>query len=263
MTLIVSLRTVDGIVIAGDSLSTVMAQVQFKAEIDVKCPSCGHEHRIDPIAGGGQIPSATFSFAQKVFPFLKRYGVGTYGSGQIADKTMYFAARELEASLIEANFQPSGVTEVATKIGEHIHALARSTIKNLDQLPDDSVVVGFQIVGYDGSEAKTIEVGIGKDIKTKPISSKGCTVSGARHVVAAIWELYKQNPQDQAVYNLFSLQDAIDYAKFLIRTTAEYQRFSRTTPIVGGDIDIGLVTPFDGFKWIQQKPLAKKIGGES
>ena len=27
------------------------------------------------------------------------------------------------------------------------------------------------------------------------------------------------------------------------------------------DVDIGLVTPFDGFKWIKQKPLAKIIGG--
>ena len=57
----------------------------------------------------------------------------------------------------------------------------------------------------------------------------------------------------------FSLQDAIDYASFLIRTTSEYQRFSGKWQTVGGDIDIALITNRNGFQWIKQKPLYKML----
>jgi hypothetical protein len=57
------------------------------------------------------------------------------------------------------------------------------------------------------------------------------------------------------------LQDAIEYARFLIRTTIDFQRFTDGTnsdkgsiPGVGGDIDIAVVTP-TGFEWISRKSL--------
>ena len=113
----------------------------------------------------------------------------------------------------------------------------------MDAVPDDQVLLGFQIVGYDGSDPKTIEVLVGKNVNTQVIDQLGCTVSGSREVVEAIWGLYAKHPQSQPPYEVFSLQDAIDYAEFLIRTTIEHQRFSQTIPSVGGDIDIALVTP--------------------
>ena len=78
-------------------------------------------------------------------------------------------------------------------------------------------------------------------------------------MVQAVWGLHKTHPESQPPYHVFSLQDAIDYAEFLIRTTIAHQRFSQTIPNVGGDIDIALVTPFDGFQWIRQKPLGKLL----
>ena len=46
MTLIVSLRIPDGIVIAGDSLSTVSEHGQLEGEINLTCPSCNKSHKI-------------------------------------------------------------------------------------------------------------------------------------------------------------------------------------------------------------------------
>ncbi|MDE0085132.1 MAG: hypothetical protein OXU23_05435, partial [Candidatus Poribacteria bacterium] len=68
MTLIVSLRIPDGIVIAGDSLSTLMGQGQFETTIGVTCPACNHQHEIQPKFPIFPVPGATFSYAQKVFP---------------------------------------------------------------------------------------------------------------------------------------------------------------------------------------------------
>jgi len=86
----------------------------------------------------------------------------------------------------------------------------------------------------------------------------GCTISGQPVVTQAIWSLYK-DPMQTPTFEVFSLQDAIAYAEFLINTTAIHQQFSNTMPNVGGEIDIALVTPFDDFKWIRQKELSKLL----
>ena len=45
----------------------------------------------------------------------------------------------------------------------------------------------------------------------------------------------------------------------MIRTTAKHQEFSPKMANVGGEIDIGLITPFNGFQWIQQKDLSQTL----
>ncbi len=264
MTLIVSLRIPDGIVIAGDSLSTLMGQGQFETTIGVTCPACNHQHEIQPKSPIFPVPGATFSYAQKVFPFCGKFGVGTFGLGLLANKSIYFIMRLFQQKLKEAAL--GGVTETAQKIGNEIHGLLKEQLKReniaMDAIPQDQVLLGFQIVGYDGIDPKTIEVLVGKNVKHQVLDNLGCTVSGSQEIVQAIWGLYKTHPESQPPYQVFSLQDAIDYAEFLIRTTIDHQRFSQTIPSVGGDIDIALVTPFDGFQWIRQKPLGKVLEGK-
>ena len=50
------------------------------------------------------------------------------------------------------------------------------------------------------------------------------------------------------------LQDAIDYAVHLIRTTIDTLRFEPRYPSVGGPIDVLVVKP-DGMQWVQRKEL--------
>jgi len=49
------------------------------------------------------------------------------------------------------------------------------------------------------------------------------------------------------------IQDAIDLAHFLVKTTIEYIRFSPGAPTVGGPIEVAAITKHEGFKWIQRK----------
>ena len=269
MTLIVSLRIPDGIVIAGDSLATVVGQGQLEATIGVTCPQCNHEHEIESKFPMPPISATTFSYAQKVFSFSRTFGVGTFGSGLIAGKSVYFAMRLFETRLkkeVDNDISLIGVTEVAQMIGNESHNLLKEQLNKenvpLDALPEDQLILGFQVVGYDDIEPKTVEVYIGKNVRHQVQENLGCTVSGSKEVVQAIWELYERHPESQPPYLVFSLQDAIDYAEFLIRTTIAHQRFSQTIPTVGGDIDVALVTPFDGFQWIRQKRLGKILEGE-
>jgi 20S proteasome alpha/beta subunit len=59
----------------------------------------------------------------------------------------------------------------------------------------------------------------------------------------------------QIRYDLMNLQDAIDFAVFIVRATIEAQRFNQASiQGVGGAIDIAVLTA-DGFRWIQHKRL--------
>lgn len=266
MTLIVSLRIPDGIVIAGDSQSTMVGQGQLEATTDVTCPACNHQHQIQQKLPMPPVPATTFSYAQKVFPFCGKFGVGTFGTGLLAGKSIYFAMRLFEQQIKESKTSLGGVTEVARKIGDEIQDLLTEQLKlegtSIETLPQNQFPLGFQVVGYDDTEPKTIQVYVGKEVNRRVRNQLGCTFSGSGEIVQAIWGLHKRQPERQPPYHVFSLQDAIDYAEFLIRTTIAHQRFSQTIPTVGGEIDIALVTPFDGFQWIRQKPLGKVLEGQ-
>ena len=55
-------------------------------------------------------------------------------------------------------------------------------------------------------------------------------------------------------WGLFSLQDAIDFARFGIQTTIDAQRFLSTEKTVGGPIEVLVIRP-NGNEWISRKTL--------
>lgn len=68
-------------------------------------------------------------------------------------------------------------------------------------------------------------------------------------------------------WGTMTVQDAIDFCVLLTRTTESIQRFSDGTllqpggiPGVGGEIDIAVITPEKGFRWLKKKKL--KAEGE-
>lgn len=65
-------------------------------------------------------------------------------------------------------------------------------------------------------------------------------------------------------YHLLPLQDCIDMATFLIRTTMTAQRLAAGIRGVGGPIEVAIITRTRGFQYIQQKVLhgeAQQSGG--
>lgn len=264
VTLIVSLRIPDGIVLAGDSISTMMSSNEVTGDVDVTCPSCGHQHITTAKLQGAALPATTLSYAQKVFPFLGKFGIGTAGTGQLTGKTIYFAMRELENEVLskEEGERPANVSQVARIVGDRAFQLLQEDVHRLgvdiNTLPDDWEAISFQVVGYESEVATTEIISIGKQVRIVPFQGPGCTVIGRREVVNALWGL-TPNPEDLPMYNAFSLQDAMAYAEFLINATASHQQFLRTIATVGGEVDIALITPFDNFKWIRQKALYAKI----
>jgi len=256
MTLLVSLRIPDGLVIAADSLSTVTGTIGIAADISTTCPECKKiiklpELKMPPLP----FPTTTFSYAQKLFPFYNNFGVGSRGLAFLNKQSIYYHVQYLESK--ETVDKIDKVTTIAHIFRDYFDLQIKKQIKDLKDAPDNFYPLGFQIIGYDGEVGKTIIVDIGKLSRVQEFTGIGCTISGDKEVVKSLWSLGDKNPQQKAKYESFSLQDAIDYAEFLIQTTASYQRFANKIPTVGGDIDIALITPFKKFTWIKQKKLMK------
>lgn len=254
MSLIVSLRIPDGVVIAGDSLSTTQARLDVVASMD--CPKCKHKIK-DVRVPTVPFPASTSSYAQKVMPLLKKFGVGTFGMSILNEKTIYYHVKNLEDFCKREKLKINDVNRAAEEIKKYFDLEIKKQIKDIASAPDNFYPLGFQVVGYKKEAGKTIEVKIGKHSMINQRIGLGCTVSGATEVVIKLWELNKQIPRYRVKYGSFSLQDAIDYAESLINITATQQRFSSIIPSVGGEVDIALITPYKDFTWIKSKKLTK------
>lgn len=55
-------------------------------------------------------------------------------------------------------------------------------------------------------------------------------------------------------YNMMNLQDAVDFARFAIRTTIDTQRFLQMEKTVGGPIDVLIIKPQESI-WVSSKEL--------
>lgn len=62
-----------------------------------------------------------------------------------------------------------------------------------------------------------------------------------------------KNLQAPFLHGAMPVQDAIDFADFLVETTKRFVRFLPGADTVGGDTDIAVVTKHEGFKWVRRK----------
>jgi hypothetical protein len=254
MTLVVSLRIADGIVISADSLQTTIGTIQPELkDFKVKSPITGEEIvvpqvKLPPI----NIPSSTSSYAQKLFPFKKKYGIAIFGSNIINGRTIYNHIKVLESSLAGIDLT---LMEVGDKIKEYFENEVSVQLKTFPNPPPS--LFGLHIAGFKNEKdftGTTLEYNFGNTTTFNEHVTIGCSVSGDNFIAAKIFEAQQRNPIN---FGTFSLQDGIDFCKFLTNSTADYQRFANMIPTVGGAVDIALITEYSGFKWISSKKLTK------
>ena len=232
MTLIVSVPVNDGIVIAGDSFTTLTTRAPQETP--------------DPE------PIKTFPHVQKILPFYDKFGIGFCGRASIEGNSATMYIREFEHELKTEGVYFDTVDEAAQTISE--------VMSNVDWEEDSFTLF---VAGYNGQNAKIVEIrGTEDGIKVTNFEAMRCYVAGDTEVAECIAAIHGEPEDlDYPPFNLFSLQTAINYAQFLIRTTIEFQRFSRRVSTVGGAIDVAVVTPEDGFHWIQRQPISPVLQG--
>jgi len=264
MSLIVSLRVPDGIVVAADSLSTAQTRVEIVAEAaELQCPHCKQMVSAQDL----KLPTLNFpfsasSYTQKLFPVHDRFAVGSFGQGVINNRSVLYHLRQFERS------SDKDATLVATRDALIAYLEAQLLIqhpKYQEEAPVDRYLSAFHMNGYEEVDNEqvgvTYEVLIGHKNRMVRHDQIGCTIGGEMKVVQRLWDIGRKEPQFQFKYPLFSLQDAIDLGEFLINATSTFQRFANEVPTVGGAVDIALVTPFQDFQWIRQKELMQILEG--
>lgn len=262
MTLNISMKVPDGIVLASESLQTIQGTI---TGISLKCPKCEEDFTISELPMPPiRVPAGSSSTANKLYEITKRpnIGIATYGASFLRGQTIESHVRTFEDKEVAGK---ETVKEISDKLLKYFQDLVVKETP-ISKLPKDFIPVGFQVAGFDPdtTDARINLVKTGKKPMIEPqnVGRFGCTWTGDGRVVSKLWKEDPNIPIPKPQYGLMTLQDAIDYAVFLIRTTIEYQTFATMIPTCGGEIDILVITYGKGLEWIQRKKLTGEFPTE-
>lgn len=265
MTIAVTVKVHDGVVLASDSASTLYMR--------------------DP--GGDQAVFNVYNHADKIFNLRKGLPIGalTWGAGSIGHSSISTLAKDLRAKLTGGDegwrIDPDRytLTGVAEKARRFLYDERRETVEA------DQVVMGFRIAGY-SSEAASPEViefqltggGCSEVKPNHEQQDTGITWSGSTEAITRLLQghgtalprvLEELGVPEEQIGPAFAkireglqvvlapppmpIQDAIGLARFLVRTAIEFSHFMPGAPTVGGPIEIAAITKHEGFKWVARK----------
>lgn len=275
MTIAISIKINDGVVLAADSASTLLG--------------------INPAAAGRVGVFNVYNNANKVFNLKKGLPIGavTWGAGSIGQASTSTILKDLRKIFAKGdderysgwklNKETYTIDEVAQRLKEYVYdGLYLPHFKDAPQKPD----LGFIVAGYSANAPMADEFQI--DIKggdcngprrlrareqigmtwggnAEPLNRLLIGVGGALPQVLS--NLFKVTPQQfpsvmqsiqqslmaPLVVPAMPLQDAIELAEFLVDMTIKFWRFMPGAPTVGGPIDIAAISKHEGFRWIRRK----------
>lgn len=274
MTICVSVRVSEGLVLAADSMATVEGEY-----------SDGSNHQKGILK--------TFPNARKLSQ-LKDYPIGilSWGSYTIGNRTVDSLIREYEHKLSSLTEEKDkrrlrriqGAEELED-FSFSVHALSDGLRKHIieyihkNKIDKTSFPAGLMIGGYSSKqffpEQWIIQFPENKIVKARNDDSPcganwfGITDSIVRFhwgrddkaakMIAERFKIDKDEVletlnqlQYPTLFDAMPLQEAIDYANFLVNLAIGRARFVIGAPVVGGDVDIVAITPND-FRWVKRK----------
>ena len=134
----------------------------------------------------------------------------------------------------------------------------------LKTVPDTN----FMIAGYHntdtGKEQRIYKLNVKSgNIKQVDTSSQGASWDGEILTLSRLIQnvalknidgSYTDLPYEEILWGYFTLQDAVDFARYAVETTIQTMRFKKVVETVGGAVDILVITP-DEVKWLQKTEL--------
>lgn len=263
MTIVVTVKVTDGIVLASDSATTFM------------------DHN--------GIPVKVYNNANKIFNLVKGLPIGamTFGSGSVGtasiatlskDMRKHFSNPESQYYFDHANFS---IEEVAKKARDFFIDRMKESYPN----GVENYLMGYRICGYgtldtlaegwefvvqgdavsdptpfyeagnygprwngDREALDRLILGFGRDLMPALIDA-GLDPANSESIRAHL---------NSRTYQTLSLpampiQDAVELAKFLAETASKFSHFSLQAPTIGGPIELATITKHEGFKWVARK----------
>jgi 20S proteasome alpha/beta subunit len=236
-----------------------------------------------PLPGSNLLVQSHYDNATKLLKVKDHDNVGavTYGLGALGGRqprTAHSYLPEFEAEL--ATEERLSVEGFATRLGDFFRG--RWSAANT---PAEADALVFLVGGFDEGDAygRVFEVSIPNAPAPveQSVDDFGITFGGQHEIAGRLLGGYDPrlealmsanvhlNPaqtknlrqkvlQSLAMpipYQFLPLQDCVDLAIFLIKTTATLQRWTTGVRGVGGAIDVATITRTDGFRAIQEKQI--------
>ncbi|MEK6373740.1 MAG: hypothetical protein AABO58_13720 [Acidobacteriota bacterium] len=271
MTIAISLKVNDGVVLASDSAATLLAQ-------------------------GPSGPSVVqvYDNANKVFNLRKGLPIGaiTWGSGAIGHASTSTLIKDLRARFSgdpahkdwHVDPQSYSIATIAERLKTFIYDENYvQAFKDWPQKPE----LGFIVAGYSAGSQRAEEYTIRVDNQgtcsdptpVRAIEQCGATWNGEPEAISrlllgysprlrtvlldklgvdpaqidAAMQIIQRELAVPVINDAMPIQDAIDLAGFLVHLTEKYSRYTPGAPTVGGPIEIAAITKHEGFKWVQRK----------
>jgi len=268
VTVVVSVKVFDGIVVAADSATTIPLP-DGSHQVYNNANKIFQLHRKKPVAaatwGLGVIGSASISTLAKD---LRRRFMGEdpqrpewtlqddYTIKGVADRLTEFMFDELYSPQVASGQQPPAplgflIAGYQESAANEYHSelwtvnIEDPSTKPIPQLQAGSIQVGW--VAFAIQEA-VVRLFSGFD-PTLPDALRAA-VDPSQH--PAIDETLKAVVKQPVIAGM-PFADAIDLAKFLAETTIGYAHFLPGPDIVGGEVEVAGISRHEGFKWISRK----------
>jgi len=281
VTIAISLKVNDGVVLAADSASTLVVR------------------GLSADSSQGSVANVYVN-ANKVFNLLKGSPIGliTWGSGAIGNASISTLAKDLRRRFAGEDPQHRDwvlgtpgknqnytIEAVAHRVRQFMFEEQYQTV--LSAWPENQrPALGFIVAGYSSGETMAeeyqviIQNGSCEEPKeVRPKEASGVTWFGQGEAITRLMfgvssltsvvlqqslgvpkeqlepavEVLKQALQAPLVMPPMPIQDAIDLAEFLVDLTIKFTRFMPGTKVVGGPIEIAAITKHEGFKWVKRK----------
>lgn len=237
MSLVITTYVPEGIILAGDSRLTLNWNQDINGEKTQFSITASDSNR-------------------KVFTIKDKFGLGTFGTADIKGIPISGYINQFIEKKITDETQ---IDEIPKSLHEFFgDALGKpATIFYLCGYKVESNISIPHIYLIDIANSQTNRINIaGTEIQY------GANWGGESEVMIRLLNNIKINNGTDWVdlntpgipFNFFTLQDAIDFSIYAVRTTIETFRFQQRIKTVGGPIDILAIRP-DGTKWIQNKEL--------
>lgn len=268
MTIVVTVKVTDGIVLAADSAATFYV----------------------PTATGSV--TKIYNHANKIFNLRKVWPVGAmvYGAGGIGASSVETLSKDLRRRFSDPNNHDYHLDERNYTIEEAAIKARRflyeeSYLKAFAEPPGD-FAMGYRVCGYSAGadlpeiwEFMIVGADCAPPYQVQQRDEFGLRWAGENEALDRLllgtstgilgWLVHKEfiQQQDTAAIHLelvnhfgaplalpaMPIQDAIDVARFAVETAAKYAKYGMRLETIGGPIEVAAITKHEGFKWVARK----------
>ena len=261
MTICVSVKTRQGLVLGTDSMSTITALVDGQIRV-VK--TYRNARKLTQI---GQLP----------------VGVFTYGVGNIGQRSLYGLITEFCRQLPDEKAVPD--------IAKNLSAFIEPEYQKHFGSGSDEHKLGLYVAGYspasalpeewsfefpDAAQPKPVQSEDSFDVNWRAITipfmrlhqgfdirfyamlaDKMLKLGISEKAMKSIFSLFKETIEDIPLtpsihFASMPIQDAINFAVYVLQTTIGYTTFESVTPSCGGPLQIAVITEDRGFVWVRE-----------